>query len=65
MRPKDTLGCGEVSSPHDVIDVVIDGGNKKSPGRCLVTPVGAEIGDFGPSRINQAPRRGGQPPGGC
>jgi hypothetical protein len=29
MRPKDTLGCGEVSSPHDVIDVVIDGGNKK------------------------------------
>jgi hypothetical protein len=31
MRPKDTLGCGEVSSPHDVIDVVIDGGNKKAP----------------------------------
>jgi len=35
MRPKDTLGCGEVSSPHDVIDVVIDvvidGRNKKAP----------------------------------
>jgi hypothetical protein len=31
MHPKDTLECGEVSSPHDVIDVVIDGGNKKAP----------------------------------
>ena len=29
--PKDTAGCGEVSSPHDVIDVVIDGGKQKAP----------------------------------
>jgi hypothetical protein len=28
---KDTDGGGEASSPHDVIDVVIDGENKKAP----------------------------------
>jgi hypothetical protein len=40
--PKDTVGGGEVSSPHDVIDVVIDdGGKQKSPGRWFVTPGGA------------------------
>jgi hypothetical protein len=29
--PKDTARCGEVSSPHDVIDVVIDDGKQKAP----------------------------------
>jgi hypothetical protein len=29
--PKDIAGCSEVSSPHDVIDVVIDGGKQKTP----------------------------------
>jgi len=29
--PKNTAGGGEASSPHDVIDVVIDGGKQKTP----------------------------------
>jgi hypothetical protein len=29
--PKDTAGCGETSSPHDVIDVVIVGEKQKAP----------------------------------
>ena len=29
--PKDTARCGETSSPHDVIDVVINGGKQKAP----------------------------------
>jgi hypothetical protein len=28
---KDTARCGEVSSPHDVIDVVINDGKQKTP----------------------------------
>jgi hypothetical protein len=29
--PKDTARCGETSSLHDVIDVVIDGEKQKAP----------------------------------
>jgi hypothetical protein len=29
--PKDTARCGEASSPHDVIEVVIDGEKQKAP----------------------------------
>jgi len=35
--PKDTAGGGEVSSPYDVIDVVIIDGKQKSPGRVCDT----------------------------
>jgi hypothetical protein len=31
--PKDTARCGEASSPHDVIEVVIIGEKTKRPGR--------------------------------
>jgi len=29
--PKDTARCGEASSPHNVIDVVINGRKQKTP----------------------------------
>jgi hypothetical protein len=29
--PKDTAGCGDDASPHDVIDVVIVGEKQKAP----------------------------------
>jgi len=35
IYPKDTAGCGEASSPHDVIEVVIAGEKQKAPaGSC-------------------------------
>jgi hypothetical protein len=40
--PKDTARCGEASSPHDVIDVVIAGENTKAPAGGL-TPAGAGL----------------------
>jgi hypothetical protein len=62
--PKDTARCGDASSPHDVIEVVIAGEKQEAPADGLRTPVGAGVGDFGPARINRVPRRGGRPPGG-
>jgi hypothetical protein len=52
-----------VSSPHDVIDVVIDR-EKKAP-QMDVQPAGAGVGDFGPARINRVLLRGARLPGGC
>jgi len=31
IYPKDTARCGEASSPHDVIEVVINGEKQKAP----------------------------------
>jgi hypothetical protein len=59
------VGFGEMSSPNNVIDVVIDGGKQKSPGRRSVTPAGAEVSDFWPTRISRVPRLDGRLPGGC
>ncbi len=44
--PKDTAQCGEASSPHDVIEVVISGEKQKNPADGLRTPVGVAKYDF-------------------
>jgi hypothetical protein len=64
IRPKDTARCGDGSSPHDVIEVVIACEKQKAPADGLRTPVGVGIGAFGSVRTNRVPRPGGQPPGG-
>ncbi len=63
--PKDTAQCGEASSPHDVIEVVISGEKQKTPADGLRTPVGAGVGGLGSVRTNRVPQPGGWPPGGC
>ena len=45
--PKDTARCGEASSPHDVIEVVIIGEKQKDPADGLRTPVGVGVGVLG------------------
>src|SRR5579859_598659 len=45
--PYNTAGGGELSSPHAVIEVVIEGGKQKCPSRWLVTPAGAGRGNTG------------------
>ena len=45
--PKDTTRCGEASSPHDVIEVVIVGEKQKAPADGLRTPAGSELGFWG------------------
>jgi hypothetical protein len=45
--PKDTARCGETSSPHDVIEVVIAGEKQKAPADGLRTPAGVGVGAFG------------------
>jgi hypothetical protein len=62
--PKDTARCGEASSPHDVIEVVIIGEKQKDPADGLRTPVGVGVGVFGSVRTNRVPQPVGQPPGG-
>jgi hypothetical protein len=42
--PKDTARCGEASSPHDVIEVVIVGEEQKAPADGLRTPVRVGVG---------------------
>jgi hypothetical protein len=46
IYPKDTARCGEASSPHDVIEVVIVGEKQKDPTDGLRTPVGVGVGFF-------------------
>jgi hypothetical protein len=41
--PKDTARCGEASSPHDVIGVVIVGEKQKAPADGLRTPAGSGL----------------------
>ena len=41
--PQDTVGYGEMSSPHDVIDVVIEWKTKK-PRQMIYDTVGAGVG---------------------
>jgi hypothetical protein len=50
--PKDTARRGEVSSPHDVIEVVISGEKQKAPAEDLRSPVGVGVGAFGSVRTN-------------
>jgi len=50
--PKDTIRCGEASSPHDVINVVIDDGKQKAPTDGLRTPFGAGVVAFEFIRTN-------------
>ena len=45
--PQDTARCGDGSSPHDVIDVVIVGKKQKAPADGLRTPVGVGVGGWG------------------
>jgi len=45
--PKDTARCGEVSSPHDVIEVVIVGEKQKAPAYGLGYLSGSELGFLG------------------
>jgi len=45
--PKDTARCGEASSPHDVIDVVIYFGKQKTPAGDLWHLPGSELGFLG------------------
>ena len=45
--PQDTARCGDGSSPHDVIDVVIVGEKQKAPADGLRTPVGVGVGGWG------------------
>jgi hypothetical protein len=61
--PKDTARCGEASSPHDVIEVVIVGEKEKAPADGLRTPVGVGVGVFELVRTNRVPRPGKQLPG--
>jgi hypothetical protein len=44
IYPKDTSQCGEASSPHDVIEVVIVGKKQKTPSDGLRPPVGVGVG---------------------
>ena len=62
--PKDTARCGEVSSQHDVIEVVISGEIQKTPADVFKTPAGVGVGNFMPARNNRDPRRAGWRPGG-
>jgi hypothetical protein len=53
IYPKDTARCGEASSPHDVIEVVIVGEKQKDPTDGLRTPVGVGVGFFWSVRTNR------------
>jgi hypothetical protein len=64
VYPKDTVRCGDASSPQDVIEVVIAGEKQKAPADDLRTPVGVGVGGLESVRTNRDPRRGGWLPDG-
>ena len=69
IYPKDTARCGEVSSLHVLIDVLIFNREVvmeiKSPGRWFEPPARARVDDCVFAITNRFPQRGGQPPVGC
>jgi hypothetical protein len=58
---KDTVGCGDDASPHDVIDVVIDGRKQKTP----ASDAGVGSEKFQSARTDRVLPRGGRLPGDC